>query len=53
MSGPVFNAINKPPFSYRHPQNGQVFYIYPSARQQFVAEGLIMGAICMLYFEHL
>jgi len=45
MSGPVFNAINKPPFSYRHPYSGQTFFVYPNPRQQFVGEGLMMGAI--------
>lgn len=51
MSGPVFNAINNPPFSYKQQQNGQVFYIYPSPRQQFIAEGLIMGATNILLFN--
>jgi len=45
MAGVVFNAIHNPPWNYVHPQNKQVMYIYPSARQQFVAEGLILAAL--------
>jgi len=45
MAGVVFNAIHAPPWYYKHPQNGQTYYIYPSARQQFVAEGLIMAVL--------
>jgi len=45
MAGTVFNSINKPPLFYVHPQNGQTFYIYPSARQQFVYEGFIMAVL--------
>jgi len=45
MAGVVFNAITKPQFSYKHPQNGQLFLIYPSARHQFIAEGLIMAGL--------
>jgi len=48
MAGTVFNSINKPPYSYTHPQNGQQYFIYPSARQQFVAEGLIMAVLLTL-----
>jgi len=45
QAGVVYNSIHRPPFSYRHPQSGQQVYIYPSARQQFVAEGLIMAVL--------
>jgi len=48
MAGTVFNSINKPPWSYKHPQNGQLFLIYPQARQQFVVEGLIMAGLLSL-----
>jgi len=48
MAGTVFNSINKPPFSYTHPSNGQLYLIYPSQRQQFVAEGLIMAGLLTL-----
>jgi len=45
MAGVVFNMIHSPMFSYRNPQNGQFHYIYPSARHQFVLEGLIMAVV--------
>jgi len=45
MAGVVFNSIHNPPWYYVHPQTKQTMYIYPSARQQFVAEGLIMASL--------
>jgi len=45
MAGPVFNAINKPPMYYKNPYNGQLHLIYPNARMQFVAEGVLMGIL--------
>jgi len=46
MAGVVFNAIHpEVGFSYKHPQSGQTYYIYPSARTQFVAEGYIMAVL--------
>lgn len=47
MAGTVYNSIHAPPFAYRHPQSKQLYLIYPSARQQFVGEGLIMAGLCM------
>jgi len=47
MAGTVFNAIHRPPLSYKNPQTGDQHFIYPSARQQFVFEGMIMaGLLC-------
>eukprot|EP01114_Cavostelium_apophysatum_P022982 TRINITY_DN8506_c0_g1_i1.p1 TRINITY_DN8506_c0_g1~~TRINITY_DN8506_c0_g1_i1.p1 ORF type:complete len:326 (+),score=30.80 TRINITY_DN8506_c0_g1_i1:144-1121(+) len=48
MAGTVYNAINKAPWSYKHPQNGQVMMIYPQSRQQFVVEGFIMAGMLTL-----
>jgi len=45
MSGVVYNSIHKPPFFYKNPQNGQIHFIYPSSRSQFVAEGLLMSVL--------
>jgi len=45
MAGTVYNSINNPPPYYKHPHTGQLFLIYPSSRQQFVYEGLLMSAL--------
>jgi len=45
MAGVIFNAIHNPPWSYIEPQSKQTMYFYPSARQQFVAEGIIMATL--------
>jgi len=45
MAGIVYDLIHTPPFYYNHPQTKQAMFIYPSARQQFIAEGLIMAVL--------
>jgi len=45
MAGTVFNSINGPPPYYKHPQTGQLYLIYPSSRQQFVYEGLMLAGL--------
>jgi len=45
MSGAVFNAIHMPPWSHVDPRTKHITYIYPSARQQFVSEGLILAVL--------
>lgn len=43
MSGGVYNSIHNPGWYYKAP-NGAVTLIYPSPRQQFIVEGLLMSA---------
>lgn len=43
MSGGVYNSIHNPGWYYKAP-NGAITFIYPSPRQQFIAEGLLMSA---------
>jgi len=43
MSGGVYNSIHHPGWYYKAP-NGAITLIYPSPRQQFIVEGLLMSA---------
>jgi len=43
MSGGIYNSIHNPGWYYKAP-NGAITLIYPSPRQQFIAEGLLMSA---------
>jgi oligosaccharyltransferase complex subunit gamma len=45
MAGTVFNSIHRPPLFYRHPQTKQALLVYPSSRQQFVLEGIIVSVL--------
>jgi len=45
MAGVAYNFIRSPVFSEVNPQTGQVTYISPQARSQYVAEGFIIAGL--------
>eukprot|EP01116_Phalansterium_solitarium_P003566 TRINITY_DN14387_c0_g1_i1.p1 TRINITY_DN14387_c0_g1~~TRINITY_DN14387_c0_g1_i1.p1 ORF type:complete len:353 (-),score=97.35 TRINITY_DN14387_c0_g1_i1:141-1199(-) len=45
MAGVVYNAIVAPPWWHQHPATGRPIVVFPSARQQFVAEGIIASTL--------
>jgi len=45
MAGIAYNFIRSPPYSDTNPNTGEVTYIAPQARSQYVAEGLIIATL--------